>query len=77
MTVRTAPGSIVSMRIVRRADQRRIDYYWARLSADPKAEQCGWLKNRFGVSRQVVPAAMDAMVASGDRAALEKAYWER
>jgi predicted 3-demethylubiquinone-9 3-methyltransferase (glyoxalase superfamily) len=58
--------------VVRCANQREIDYYWARLSADPKAEQCGWLKDRFGVSWQVVPAAMDAMMASGDRAAISR-----
>lgn len=49
-------------------DQKEIDYYWEKLSADPAAEQCGWLKDRFGVSWQVVPEAMDAMMASGDEA---------
>src|SRR5207302_3063242 len=46
--------------------QKDIDYYWQRLSADPKAEQCGWLKDKFGVSWQVVPTAMDEMLASKD-----------
>jgi predicted 3-demethylubiquinone-9 3-methyltransferase (glyoxalase superfamily) len=45
--------------------QQEIDYYWERLSADPKAEQCGWLKDRFGVSWQVAPTAMDEMVRQG------------
>ena len=37
------------------ADQAEIDYYWAKLGAggDPAAQQCGWLKDRFGVSWQV------------------------
>jgi predicted 3-demethylubiquinone-9 3-methyltransferase (glyoxalase superfamily) len=45
--------------------QKEIDYYWDRLSADPKAEQCGWLKDRFGVSWQVAPAEMDEMMTKG------------
>lgn len=42
------------------ADQKEIDYYWDKLSAggDPKAQQCGWLKDKYGVSWQVVPANM-------------------
>jgi predicted 3-demethylubiquinone-9 3-methyltransferase (glyoxalase superfamily) len=47
------------------ADQAEIDRYWEALSAVPEAEQCGWLKDRFGLSWQIVPAAMDAMMASG------------
>ena len=39
------------------SDQDEIDCYWERLSAVPEAEQCGWLKDRFGVSWQVAPAA--------------------
>ena len=40
--------------------QDDIDYYWEKLSAggDPKAQQCGWLKDRYGVSWQVVPTIM-------------------
>jgi predicted 3-demethylubiquinone-9 3-methyltransferase (glyoxalase superfamily) len=41
-------------------DQAEIDYYWEQLSAVPEAEQCGWLKDKYGVSWQVVPAALDA-----------------
>jgi len=47
--------------------QEEIDYYWDKLSADPKAEQCGWLKDRYGLSWQVVPTLMNTMMASGDR----------
>lgn len=45
--------------------QAEIDYYWERLSADRKAEQCGWLKDKFGISWQVWPAAMGEMMANG------------
>jgi predicted 3-demethylubiquinone-9 3-methyltransferase (glyoxalase superfamily) len=41
-------------------NQQEIDYYWAKLSqgGDPKAQQCGWLKDRFGLSWQVIPTVM-------------------
>jgi predicted 3-demethylubiquinone-9 3-methyltransferase (glyoxalase superfamily) len=45
--------------------QEEIDYYWERLSAVPEAEQCGWLKDKFGVSWQVSPAAIDKMLNEG------------
>ncbi len=46
--------------------QAEIDYYWEKLSAVPEAEQCGWLKDKYGVSWQVVPRAMDAMLQDPD-----------
>ena len=48
-------------------NQEEIDYYWSRLSADPRAEQCGWLKDKFGVSWQVTPRAMETMLATKDK----------
>jgi len=45
--------------------QAEIDYYWGKLSAVPEAEQCGWLKDRFGVSWQVAPAELDRMLSEG------------
>jgi predicted 3-demethylubiquinone-9 3-methyltransferase (glyoxalase superfamily) len=50
-------------------DQAEIDYYWDKLSAggDPNAQRCGWLKDRFGLSWQVVPAEMGKLM-SGDPA---------
>jgi predicted 3-demethylubiquinone-9 3-methyltransferase (glyoxalase superfamily) len=46
--------------------QEEIDCYWKRLSANPKAEQCGWLKDKYGLSWQVVPNAMDEMMKDKD-----------
>ena len=36
-------------------DQNEIDYFWEKLSAVPEAEQCGWVKDKFGVSWQINP----------------------
>ena len=52
--------------------QEEIDYYWGKLSAVPESEQCGWLKDQFGVSWQITPTAMDAMMTSGDQAAVDR-----
>ena len=46
--------------------QKEIDYYWEKLSADPAAEQCGWCKDKFGLSWQVCPTRLGEMMASGD-----------
>ncbi len=47
--------------------QREVDYYWNKLSADPKAEQCGWLKDKYGLSWQIVPTALGKMLQSTDQ----------
>ncbi len=47
--------------------QKEIDYYWNKLSAVPEAEQCGWLNDKYGLSWQIVPAAMDEMMRSGTK----------
>ena len=44
------------------ADQAEIDHYWSNLSASPDHEQCGWLKDRFGVSWQIVPANLGELM---------------
>ena len=46
--------------------QAEIDDYWEKLSAVPEAEQCGWLKDRYGFSWQIVPANMEEMMQSQD-----------
>lgn len=43
-------------------NQEEIDYYWEKLSAVPEAEQCGWLKDKYGLSWQVSPAIMNEMM---------------
>lgn len=45
--------------------QEDIDYYWKNLSAVPESEQCGWLKDKYGISWQVVPRIMDEMMQNG------------
>ena len=46
--------------------QDEIDYYWDKLSADPMAEQCGWLKDKFDLLWQIVPTLMDEMLRDND-----------
>jgi predicted 3-demethylubiquinone-9 3-methyltransferase (glyoxalase superfamily) len=46
--------------------QEEIDYYWESLSAVPEAEQCGWLKDEFGVSWQIVPSILGELLGSGN-----------
>ena len=43
-------------------DQEEVDYYWGKLSAVPESEQCGWLKDKFDVSWQVVPENMGDLI---------------
>ncbi len=47
-------------------DQDEIDYYWEKLSAVPESEQCGWCKDKFGLSWQIVPANMDELMSKPD-----------
>ncbi|HZT33765.1 MAG TPA: VOC family protein [Bryobacteraceae bacterium] len=52
--------------------QEEIDDLWGKLSADPKAEQCGWLKDRYGVSWQITPAVMRELMGGGDQKRIER-----
>lgn len=45
--------------------QEEIDFYWEKLSAVPESEQCGWLKDIYGVSWQITPSVMDEMMSKG------------
>jgi predicted 3-demethylubiquinone-9 3-methyltransferase (glyoxalase superfamily) len=49
-------------------DQAEVDYYWVKLSAggDERAQQCGWLKDKFGLSWQVVPTMLPGLVGDPD-----------
>lgn len=46
-------------------DQEEIDYYWNKLSYVPEAEQCGWVKDQFGLSWQITPANMNEVLMKG------------
>ena len=52
--------------------QEEIDYYWEKLSAVPEAEQCGWLKDKYGLSWQISPAALDEMMKNGTREQIDR-----
>jgi predicted 3-demethylubiquinone-9 3-methyltransferase (glyoxalase superfamily) len=47
-------------------DQAEVDYYWEKLSSGGEAGQCGWLKDKYGLSWQVVPDAFNKLMAGGD-----------
>ena len=52
--------------------QEEIDYYWQKLSAVPEAEQCGWIKDKYGVSWQITPTAMNVIMNNADPATLAR-----
>lgn len=52
--------------------QEEIDYYWEKLSAVPEAEACGWLKDPYGISWQIVPKSMVKMMCTKDREQLNR-----
>jgi predicted 3-demethylubiquinone-9 3-methyltransferase (glyoxalase superfamily) len=47
-------------------DQAEIDHYWEKLSTVPESEQCGWCKDQFGLSWQVIPANMGDLMKKPD-----------
>ena len=55
--------------------QDEIDYYWERLGegGDPNAQQCGWLKDKFGLSWQVVPEGMEEMMKDSESPGSQRA----
>ena len=58
--------------LVRCKNQNEIDYFWDKLSADPQAEQCGWLKDRYGLSWQISPVLMEEMMEKGTQEQLDR-----
>jgi predicted 3-demethylubiquinone-9 3-methyltransferase (glyoxalase superfamily) len=60
---------------VRCGTQEEVDHYWERLGegGDPAAQQCGWLKDRYGLSWQIVPAGMEEMMADPQSPPAERA----
>ncbi|HEY2814100.1 MAG TPA: VOC family protein [Acidimicrobiales bacterium] len=55
------------------ADQDEVDYYWSKLTDGGEESQCGWLKDRFGLSWQVVPAGMADVLGDPDPQRAERA----
>lgn len=56
--------------------QKEIDHLWGKLTAggDPNAQQCGWLKDKYGVSWQVTPAALEKMLSDPDKAKVARVF---
>ena len=52
--------------------QDEIDYFWSKLSAGGRESQCGWLRDKFGLSWQVVPSELPQMLTGGDGAQLDR-----
>ena len=53
--------------------QAELDRYWSALLEGGSAEQCGWLKDKFGVSWQIIPTVLSEMMTSSDRAKAKRA----
>ncbi len=53
-------------------NQEEIDYFWERLSADPQAGQCGWLKDKYGLSWQITPAILSELLGGKDKARIAR-----
>jgi predicted 3-demethylubiquinone-9 3-methyltransferase (glyoxalase superfamily) len=59
--------------LVHCADQDEVDYYWDKLTDGGEESQCGWLKDRFGLSWQIVPPGMEEILGDPDPARGERA----
>jgi len=57
-------------------DQAKVDYYWAKLGegGDPSAQQCGWIKDKYGLSWQVVPKIVSQMLCDRDAATAKRVF---
>ncbi|MEV0527526.1 VOC family protein [Streptomyces sp. NPDC050439] len=55
------------------ADQEEVDHYWTKLSEGGEEGPCGWLKDKFGLSWQVVPAALGELISDTDKARAQRA----
>jgi predicted 3-demethylubiquinone-9 3-methyltransferase (glyoxalase superfamily) len=53
--------------------QEEVDYYWEKLTDGGEESQCGWLKDRYGLSWQVVPAGMEELFADEDKERADRA----
>jgi predicted 3-demethylubiquinone-9 3-methyltransferase (glyoxalase superfamily) len=48
-------------------DQNEVDYFWEKLSAVPESEQCGWCKDKFGLSWQIIPKQLGELMSDPDK----------
>jgi predicted 3-demethylubiquinone-9 3-methyltransferase (glyoxalase superfamily) len=48
-------------------DQKEVDYFWEKLSAVPESEQCGWLKDKFGLTWQIIPKRLGELLSDSNR----------
>ncbi len=55
-------------------DQDEIDYYWSKLTDGGEEGPCGWLKDKYGVSWQIVPEMLQEMINDPDKAKMERAF---
>lgn len=55
------------------ADQAEVDYFWDKLAADPSGGQCGWTKDKYGVSWQIIPKQMAELLGGPDVAGAKRA----
>ncbi|MFI2367953.1 VOC family protein [Streptomyces sp. NPDC018833] len=55
------------------ADQEEVDYYWSKLSEGGQEGPCGWLKDKYGLSWQVVPAVLEELLADPDERRAQRA----
>jgi predicted 3-demethylubiquinone-9 3-methyltransferase (glyoxalase superfamily) len=55
--------------------QQEVDYYWEKLKegGDPNAQQCGWLKDKYGISWQVVPRILPKLISDPDKVKSQRA----
>jgi predicted 3-demethylubiquinone-9 3-methyltransferase (glyoxalase superfamily) len=49
-------------------DQAEVDHFWGKLSASPESEQCGWLKDKYGLAWQIVPKRLGELLGSPNKA---------
>jgi predicted 3-demethylubiquinone-9 3-methyltransferase (glyoxalase superfamily) len=55
------------------ADQKEVDYYWSKLTEGGEESQCGWLKDKYGLSWQVIPADLERLLTDPDKGRAERA----
>jgi predicted 3-demethylubiquinone-9 3-methyltransferase (glyoxalase superfamily) len=62
--------------VVNCKDQKEVDYFWEKLSqgGDPSAQQCGWLKDKFGLSWQVVPVILEELLDDPDQEKVDQVF---